>query len=197
MPVKHILASSGVPLIVHFAPKPVNVGGKGLFIFVAVLEIFAGYNEALHKEGAFYEVAAVVFLPERLGFSGGAVNPVTPHSVITVGFGEEIHYFLEAFHPLLAGNEATVDAGDKSGNAETGAAGGNYITVVLRIYTVEMDAFGSKTGIRLRTLPHIVEMGLLYIVEQFVIRSKRFRTSGRYRRRILSIVRNITFRGAG
>lgn len=76
MPIEHVLAVLAVEVPVHFAPQLVDAGGEGLLGGRTVDVVLVDGEQGLHDEGCFYQVAAIVFLPERFHFARIAIPPV-------------------------------------------------------------------------------------------------------------------------
>ena len=84
-------------------------------------------KESLHDESGFYEVAAIVFLSERLYPPRIAIPPVGVGAVKAVGGFEERN---DAFHTCQAfftGDVAPVDTGKHCHDAETAAAAKTFL----------------------------------------------------------------------
>ena len=172
MPIDYVLATLGVPVKLHFAPQLVDFLGKSLLLVVARAEILAHAEQALHEEAALHKVTAIILLSEGLHLACGSVEPVRPHAVEAVGFCEIVNYLGEALHALLAVYEATVDGCKHSGDAESATTGCHHVLVVLRVVTVEVYALTGETRSGLGTIPHIVEVYFLDVIEQFVVVSE-------------------------
>ena len=154
----------------------VNFLCQRLFLLIAVTEILAYTKQALHQEAAFHQVAAIVLLSERLHLSGRTVQPVGPYAVEAVGTFQIIGNLGQALHTFGSGDKATLYAHQQTGNTESAATDGDDALVFLRIVPVQVNAFGRQSGNWLRTVPHVVQMYLLDIVQHFVIRSECFGT---------------------
>ena len=89
--------------------------------------------------------------------------------------GEEIDYALQSLHAIGTRYKATVDASNESGNAESAAASSHYVCIVLGIYAIEVYAFGSQSRVWLSSIPHIIKVYALDVVEHCIV---RFETVG-------------------
>lgn len=126
-------------------------------------------KESLHDESGFYEVAAIVFLSERLYPPRIAIPPVGVGAVKAVGGFEERN---DAFHTCQAfftGDVAPVDTGKHCHDAETAAAGCHYVLVVFGIYAVHVDAFACQSAVGFGSVPEVIEGPVLYGVQQGVV----------------------------
>ena len=170
MPVEDILPAFPVPVPVDIPPNPVDTLSECFLFLISVDVILVYGKQTLYEESCLYQVASIVFLAKRFHLSGVTIPPVGVGSVETVCFFEERN---DAFHPcpsLFAGDVAAVDSRKDSHDAETAAAGSDYIGIVFRIYAVHMIPFGSQTAIRFGTFPEIEESPSLNGVHQGVVR---------------------------
>ncbi len=87
----------------------------------------------------------------------------------SVCLSEEVHDLGKAGDSFFAGDELALHRHHDAGQAEAAAARGHHIGIVLRIFTIHVDAFRREAGDLPGTFPHIVEMGFLNIVQEFVI----------------------------
>ena len=166
MPVEHILVALPVEVPVHFPPQLVDAGGKGFFLRTAACIVLVYGKECLHDESGFYEVAAVVFLPERLHPPRIAIPPMGVGAMKAVGGFEEGDNAFHTRQAFLAGDIAPVDACQHRHDAEAAAAGCYYIPVVFGIYSIHVDAFACQPAVGLGAVPEVIESPALYGVQQ-------------------------------
>ena len=180
VPIEHVLAVLAVEVPVHFAPQLVDAGGEGLLGGRTVDVVLVDGEQRLHDEGCFYQVAAIVFLPEGFHLARIAIPPVWVGTVETVSGFEEGDDFLHSFQPFLAGDIAAVYTGKYSHDAEAASTGRDYVLVVLRIDTVHVDAFACQSAVGLGTFPEVVEGTALYGVHQGIVAQPVFFGGGAF-----------------
>ena len=158
MPVEHVLAVAPVPVPLHFAPQFVDAGGQCLLLLASLLHVVLVHTEqGLHQKGRFHQVAPVVLLPERFHAARVSLPPVGVDAVEAVAGLEEGDDALHALQALLAGDVSPVYAGQDSHDAEAAASAGDDVLVVLRIVTVQVDAFAGQAAVGFGSVPEIVE----------------------------------------
>ena len=76
VPVKPVVAGVGEPVPVHVLPKLGDAGAQGAFLLTVLRKVSPGDEQALHEEGRFHEIGAVVLFPEGNGLARAPVQPV-------------------------------------------------------------------------------------------------------------------------
>ena len=120
VPVKHILASLGVPVPFYSIKQHIDLVDDRFFLEVGGIQVLPDRKHPGCQERGFHQVAAVVFLAEGLHFSGGTVEPVGPYSMKPVGRFEKVDDLLQPGSPFAAGDKATLDTGEDGLQAKSG-----------------------------------------------------------------------------
>ena len=119
--------------------------------------------------GSVQHAAAIVFLAEGFHFARGAVEPMGPHAMKAVGAGQIVDYLVQTLHTGLAGDVFPLNGSQQASHTESAATDGDHVLVVLRIAPVEVDALTCQPRDGLGTIPHVVKMNFLDVVEHGII----------------------------
>ena len=150
-----------IPVPLYAKPKLVAAFGKGEIVF---FQPVAGGNEALHHEGRFHKVSAVVVLAEGEGFHGICVVPVSPGAVEALQLFKGGDYLLYALNAFLAGVIPSFGTGNYGHEAETGTADGHYVAVGVVV------TLPGKAGCGIREIREIAYGGLFNYIQKGVVR---------------------------
>ena len=176
MPVEDVLPATGVPIKLHAVPQDIDAVYQVFLFLVAVVKVLADTQQSLHQETTLHEVAAVIFLAKGLHLARRPVDPVGPHAVKAVGTLQEVHDARQALNTLFTGDETAFHGHDKSCDAKSAASRGHHVLVVFGILAVEVDALTGQARSGLCTVPHVVKVYALDIVEHGLVVGKRFGT---------------------
>ena len=169
VPIEHIFSAVAIPIKLHLMPKHVDFIDYRFLLCHSRIHILSYTKQTCHQETALHQVASIVFFAERFHLACGTVKPVRPHTMEAVSFSEVVNNFIKSSHTLGSRYKAAFDAHNKPGNTEAAAADSHRILVVLRIYTVEMYAFASQARSGFGTIPHVIKVRFLEIVEKLVV----------------------------
>ena len=89
-----------------------------------------------------------------------------------VGTFQVISYSGQALYAGFSWDKAAFDAHQQTGHAESATADGDDVLILFRIVAIQMDALGRQAGDSLCTVPHVVQVYFLDVVQHLVVRSK-------------------------
>src|ERR1700730_16636878 len=101
---QNVLTAIAVPVEIHLLPEPVDSLRQPFFLPIAIPEILANTQKALHQIAGFNEVAPVVIASEGSHMPGAVIQPMRPCSVESIGFFKKGDDFLNPLQTLFTRN---------------------------------------------------------------------------------------------
>ena len=87
----------------------------------------------------------------------------------TVGTFQKIQDARQPLDALVTCDETTIHGNDESCDAKSATTRSDHILIMLGIITVEVDALAGKSRSGFSTVPHVIEVNTLDIVEHGII----------------------------